>query len=561
MNTLASTAAVLVTWAVVGAVVWGCGHAARRLLVVLLGARASSAPCFADVWTGVAVVTVYLLVSSLSTAIDGRAWLGPAVAGIVGWVLAATARPETLPRPSLFAFVVVAALAALLANLSLGDTTAYDTGLYHQAVIDQSSSGAAMPGVGNLHIRLSSAAAHLLFVAFVGVGPWHGSGQHVANGFLLVLLLLQLVVLASVRGSAARAMLTRRVSILLVPATAIVVVADPMGRVSSPSLDIAALVLVVAGVVLLTRAAELGWETSHLVAAGGALGAGLATRPQIAPALLAGTIVLGLRTDRISWASRALVFWVLPLACLLAAAARQTVLSGYPFFPLSFPSLDVDWRVDPAAVESYREVVESWARHPGDVDGAGLGNWGWLWDWSGVVATDIDVAPVIALVVLALVGWVVVWRRRIGATDSVHAAALLLPPLAMVLLWFVTAPDTRFAYGAIMLLGLGTVACLTPAPTLGDLRSLVPVVALTCVALGTSLWSHTRLVETSGGIFPPRRVERPSTRAYVTDSGLVLQVPVEGDRCWGVVLCTPTPNPGLELRGSSPADGFRIAPS
>jgi hypothetical protein len=456
--------------------------------------------------------------------------------------------------------LIAALLVTVLANLSLGATTAYDTGLYHQAVIDQASTGAAIPGIGNLHIRLSSAAAHLLFVAFIGVGPWRGSGQHLANGFLLALLLLQLTGLASARHTPTREALTRRVSILLVPAIAIVVAADPMGRVSSPSLDIAALALVVAGVVLLTRAAELVWEPRYLVASGGALGAALATRPQIAPAIVAAAVVLVLRTDRVSRLGRVLAFGVLPLACLLAAACRQVVLSGYPFFPLSLLHLDVDWRIDPAAVDSYREVVESWARRPGDVAGAGLGNWGWLWEWSRVVATDIDVAPVIVLSLLALVAWLLRRGRPAGTIDRVHASALLVPPAAMLVLWFVTAPDTRFVYGAILLVALGAVACLTPAPARDDLRSLVPVAALTCVAAGTVLWSHTRLVETRGGPFPPSRVEQPTTRAFVTDSGLVLRTPVEGDRCWGVELCTPTPDARLELRGPSPADGFRIRP-
>jgi len=560
MSTFVSTAAIVVTWAAIGVLVWGCGYAARRLLVALIGARGSSAPCLADVWSGLAVVTVYLLVWSLSTAVDGRAWAPLAVLGAAGWALAAATRPNASSKPALFTCLVAAVLVALLANLSLGETTAYDTGLYHQAVIDQASTGAAIPGIGNLHIRLSSAAAHLLFVAFVGVGPWRGSGQHLANGFLLALLLLQLVVLAPTRRTETREALTRRVSILLVPAIAIVVIADPTGRVSSPSLDVAALALVVAGVLLLTRASELDWDPRYLVASGGALGAALATRPQVAPAIVAGTVVLAVRTDRSGRLARLLAFGLLPIACLLAAAGRQVVLSGYPFFPLSLLHLGVDWRVDSAAVDSYREVVESWARRPGDVAGASLGSWGWLWEWFGVVATDIDVAPVVVLALLALVVWLLRCGRPARRIDGVHAAALLVPPTAMLVLWFVAAPDTRFVYGAILLVALGTVACLTPAPAWDDLRSLVPVAALTCVAFGTVLWNHTRLVETRDGPFPAARVEQPATRAFVTDSGLVLRTPVDGDRCWGVELCTPTPSARLELRGSSLADGFRMRP-
>ena len=51
---------------------------------------------------------------------------------------------------------------------------------------------AAIPGLGNLHDRLSAGSAHFLFVAFLGVRPWSGAGNHVANGLLVSLLVIHL---------------------------------------------------------------------------------------------------------------------------------------------------------------------------------------------------------------------------------------------------------------------------------------------------------------------------------------------------------------------------------
>jgi hypothetical protein len=75
-----------------------------------------------------------------------------------------------------------------------------------------------------------------------------------------------------------------------------------------------------------------------------------------------------------------------------------------------------------------------------------------------------------------------------------------------------------------------------------------------------TLWSNgTRLVDArGGGPFGTPSVERPTTRPFVTDSGLVLETPGDGDRCWGVELCTPEPQVALELRGAGPEDGFRL---
>lgn len=560
MTTMVSTGAVLATWLVVGAVVWGCGHAVRRFLVRLAGLRAPVTPCFADAWPGVATVTVYLFVWGLEAGVDAWAWPLPIALAAVGWLLALRARmPRRRPPPA--AALAVLVLVVWLANLSLGESTAYDSGLYHFAVIDWAADGAVVPGLGNLDIRLSSGTGHLLFAAFVGVGPWRGAGQHVANGFLLALLLVQLGTLLDLRDRAARERLSWRVALLLVPGVALLVAVDPAGRVSSPSLDVAALVFVVAGGVLLTRAAELSFDGRYVVAAGGAFGAGLATRPHVLPAVVVAVLVLAVRADWPTWVARAVAFCFLPIACLVGSGARQAMLGGYPLFPLSWPALGVDWRVDPAAVDRYREVVESWARQPGEISGASLGRWDWLGDWSKAVVTDLDVAPVSIVALLASVLWML--RRRAGGrappSSGPELVALLAPPSALLVFWFLTAPDTRFAYGAILLVALGLAAWLMPPPTTTDVTSLAFVLVLvgaTAFALGKG---ETGLVDaTGGGPLGTFEIPRPTTRSFVTHSGLVLQTPIDGDRCFAVPLCTPEPQAGLELRGATLRQGFRI---
>lgn len=562
MRTALSTGVVLLTWAVVGVLVWGCGYAVRRFVTRLVGLRDRAAPCLADVWTGLGAVTVHLLLWSLVAPIDAMTWLPMIALAALGWALAFRSRVRPSAAPPLAWTLLVVVLVVWLANASLGDTTAYDSGLYHFAAIDLASDGSVVPGLGNLHIRLSSAAGHLLFVALLGVGPWRGAGQHLANGFLLALLFLQLGA-AVAAGRRQGWALSSRVALLLVPAVVLIVAADPMGRVSSPSLDIAALVGVVAGGVLLARAVELSHDVRYLVAAGGAFGAALATRPQVAPAVIAGLGLLVLRVDWSTATTRALAFGLLPLASLLGSALRQTMLSGYPLFPLSWPRFDVDWSLEPRAVDAYREVVESWARRPGDVTGAALDRWGWLGHWSRVLVTDLDLALVVLL--LLLVPILLLLRPPGGARrprgERAVIVALLAPAAAMVALWFPTAPDTRFAYGAILLLCLGAVACLLPAPSRHRVAPLLIVLVLWGAVAFTFARNGLGLVEARGG-GPFRSFETfpPATRPFVTDSGLVLQTPLEGDRCWEVQLCTPEPQHGLELRGADPHEGFRLAP-
>ena len=528
--------------------------------MALVGARAPAAPCLADVWTGLGVVTLVLLAWSLFAGIDGWAWAPLVALAAVGWTLAARSRPVPTRAPTL-AWVGPIVLVVWLANLSLGETTAYDSGLYHLASVDLASGGPAVAGLGNLHIRLSSAGGHLLMVALLGIGPWRNAGQHLANGLLLSLLALQLGSLVTRKGGNGSGELTRRVAVLLFPALIVIVAADPAGRVSSPSLDVATLATVVAGGLLLARAVELSYDARYLVAGGGALGTAVATRPQVVPAVVAASVLLVLRIDWARGVARVLAFALLPLACLVGALARQTVLSGYPLFPLSRLGVDVDWRLDATAVDAYRATVESWARRPGDVTGASLAHWGWLPGWAERVATDLDVAAVllVGLLVPPLALLVARARRPVETSSDAAAAMLLLPSAATVAFWFLTAPDTRFAYGSILLLLLGLVAWVLPAMPRARRLSLA-VLAVLWAAAGIALVTGgDELVDARGsGPFGTFEPSVPQTAPFTTRSGLVVQVPVEGDRCWRVPLCTPTPQPGLVLRGTTPADGFRL---
>ena len=91
---------------------------------------------------------------------------------------------------------------------------------------------------------------------------------------------------------------------------------------------------------------------------------------------------------------------------------------------------------------------------------------------------------------------------------------------------------------------------------MSSLAVVLVLAGATALALGKG---RTVLVSaTGGGPFGTFEIPRPTTRSFVTDSGLVLQAPVDGDRCFAVPLCTPEPHAELELRGATPQQGFRI---
>ena len=175
-----------------------------------------------------------------------------------------------------------------LANLALGRPTSYDSGLYHFSAIEYATRFSAIPGLGNLSERLGAGDAHLLFVAALGNGPWHNAGFHLANG-LLVALLLADITWRLAAGTTPP--FTRRVMLLLLPATFVVVALDPGERLSSPSLDAPAFVLVAAGTLYLCHSLEQ-FGAGTAMAATAAFATLAATRPYFLPAMIVAAITL-----------------------------------------------------------------------------------------------------------------------------------------------------------------------------------------------------------------------------------------------------------------------------
>jgi hypothetical protein len=542
---LAPTLAVVLSWAVAGFLLLGCGFACRRTLGRALGLDNEAQWRAPDLWIGFAAVLAYLEVWSLLAPITWKALIAPTVVGLPADVVCLRrARPRlsraTVVRRHTFAAVVASGAGLLwLANLALGRPTNWDSGLYHFQAIEYATRFAAIPGLGNLQERLGAGDAHLLIVALLGSGPWHDAGFHLANGLLVAMLLAHVTWSLA---DQATPIFTRRVSWLLVPATLIIVALEPGSRLSSPSLDLPGFVLVAAGTLCLCEQVERP-DPATAIGATAAYAAAAATRPQFFPAmiLVAATVVLlSQRRAR----TMALV-GVIPLVVSMAWAARQAVLSGYPLLPLKILALPVNWRVHPDVVDTVNTWIRSWARSPGKPPSAVLSSWDWFPPWLRQRTSD---ASVMGPVALALFG--VLQQRSPQARRLLMAT---LPPLLLTLvIWFFAAPAPRFVWGPLWLVPIALLAR-------GPLDKIVALLCVGLVATAVVIGGSWRPITTHGngplGSFNP---PVPNVRTIRDISGLMATRPVHNDQCWRVLLCAPGVSPQLRLRGDDLASGFQV---
>ena len=275
------TLAVLLFWVCVGVVLAGCGYLLRRAVSRLGPWSSPVALGMVDCWIGLAGLVAYLLVWNLWFAVTWVACIAPVVLGAAGAVLGGS-RLARLPlrRPSPAVLVVGAVSILWLANASLTTAQDYDYGLYHLNLIDYAKQYAAIPGLANLHTRLGAGDAHLLFAALVDHGPLAGVAPHLVDGLLAALLLVDLCARLALRPpSSWLASFTSTLGLLLVPTVIIVAALRPTHRLSSPNLDFAVFVLVIAGVLYLAECVERGFSLAAALGSTGALASAAATRP------------------------------------------------------------------------------------------------------------------------------------------------------------------------------------------------------------------------------------------------------------------------------------------
>ena len=617
------TLAVLLSWAIVGAMLAGCGLLTRQATLSLFSRSPAGGLARADLWIGLAAVVAYLQVWNLFLSISWHAWIAPLAAGLAGLSVAVRRFPRVRAGRLSVGVISLTGLGILwLANQALAAAEDYDLGLYHLGMIGYALKYATLPGLGNLQGRLAAGDAHPLFVAFLDHGPWAKAGLHLASGLLVAMLFVDLGSRFALRTATRRPpSFTGRMALLLVPATVTLVGIRPTHRLSSPNLDLAAFVLVVVGALYLAECVERDFPPAAALTATSSFALASVTRPLywLPTVFAAGLIVVAAGREREKTRLRivrsAALSCTLPGVLLIGWMGRQAILSGYPLLPATIGALPTDWRVPASVIRAQNRGDDAWARWPGIDPQVVLSSWHWLtaW-WLAKRARDPDiVAPLILLACLvpSLVGRGTADAERRKRTAPM--LSVLVPALATLIAWFLIAPDPRFAFAPIWLVPIALAAWALPTTTrplsgslllaagialvgfvelgVGHLAWLTPVALAgwTIATFSQRLWLSGRspgllayaavlsvalapvgivahfgafhiVVANHDGPFGTLPEPTPKVVPFTTASGLQVSQPVDTDRCFLVTLCTQDSNSRLHLRGARISDGFSVSP-
>ena len=535
-------------------------------------------------WFGLAtavfiVVVMNFFIPLRSSAAVITAAIATALIVAMTVLLALLLRGRSFSTHNPFAFpwwslIVIGALGLGLlavAHASFGAANQWDAGLYHLNAIQYASEYRVIPGLANLHDRFGVTNSQHLLTALLSNSGWGLDAFRLQVGFFVFLFAID-VSLRLLGTGRTKPTAGTVVALLTVIGLWPFLLSNPDELITSPTPDTVALLVTVIGGAYLVDALtsrRTEWASTGIVI----LSIAASIRTQLwAFAVIAAVVVLVVFYQRGTAKRRprtlTLMAGALSAGLLVATQIRDAIQSGWVLFPLDLLALPVDWKAfDPAAS---RVWIVSWARTPGASPDDVLGHWSWVGGWLARSAADWAFQLTVGLLALAATIWLFQRSRQRSGAAPIRALWLLIPTGLAVFLWFLSAPDPRFAWGQIALLGaipaaVAVVALLRDKaiPVAAGFAALavLPASVLAVTAIdgetqeGQTVLTFQQVPWTVSAALTP--VPSPEFAIYTLPTGQELITPTSDDRCWSAFpLCRPYPNDTLLFRGDSVQDGF-----
>lgn len=549
---LLPAAGTLLGWLVLSTLFVGLGWLALRVL----GGQTTGAAF----WLGFALVLAYLQLWSLWLPLEPLALLPLVPLAALGWLARGARQLVGCAGRHRRALAVVAGAGVLATIPAQGPLIVYDAGLYHLAAIRWAATFPATPGLGNLMPALGLSSSVFLYLAAISTAPL--PGFHLGLGLLMFALLVDLSWAASrSRPDMAPAAAGADRYLALFMILPLLGTAGAVGF-STTQYDVANDVLAI--VIVRQLYAMLNAPRTS---------GGLCAQALVVTALACAMVTVKISTAVFAVSSivfAAALLRPLPIRprllaqmaglCLLFVApllARSTLMTGWPLYPEPVFGVAADWAMPADVVQRYRDILADFAR----VHGPGFENASQSWSWIGAWLAR-NAGAVFPPLVFAFGTPAAVWLRYREAARLMGRRWLVLVPVwTALVVWFVTAPDPRYAHLLLWLAGVIPLAFLV-AVLRAHGRAVALGAFIVAFQVADGAWLLALAPETfsvlSSRVVPS--VLAPPLAIYSTASGLQLYTPVDGDQMWDAPLpATPYPQPALRLRcPDSLACGFSV---
>ena len=565
---------------IISIAVWWFGLFAVLSGLGLLGRRAFGLPVqsaetwILSFWSGWAFAILILQIWHLWLKIDVWAFAVIIALGTGGLLWNRRDLSQVMRvglRQNFWLAIIVLLMALWIANRAIGPIRNGDTGLYHMTAVKWAASYPIVPGLGNLHERLAFNSTFFLYAAMLGVGPWAEKSHHLANGLLLLALLVQLI-------------LSLYKVILWNPKHRsyyifnVLLLAPTLGQIFNPHFSSLTpdILIFILGIVLISRYYHFfitdGEDIDHkyydVFFISILCVIGMTIKLNFIPfggSMFVVVIVAWLldysKQDKKKAKKTLLLILLLNAALLSIWAVRSVILSGYIFFPYTLGSLSLTWRVPRPLALSVTNWIRSWARAPGAFWTDVLDNWNWFRPWLKNFPYEYTKPLITGL--LALTSYLITRPRimRNSPRNNYAYLVILWPPFISVIFWFLSAPDPRFSGACFWMFGAGFAALAIDNINLKNSITIRTLEYLLCLSFSVYLFpsygSLFILPNHKGG--PLYDFPRPEYSTIFLSNQTQINIPTNTDQCWNIPIpCTPYYRPTLKLIKNDLDSGFLL---
>jgi len=433
----------------------------------------------------------------------------------------------------------------------------YDTDLYHANTVRWLNEYGTPPGLANLHARLGNNSVWLTLAALLDNGYWDNR-----TAWLMPVLLALCVAAYLLYNVLFSTVKTVRVfcGVML-----FFIISMSITK-WKPTLDYdlpAMFVNVIVFAECLARA-EDGWKIktgqASLILCLAALA--FAIKPLAGASVLfaVGIALYGLKKNRLFSITHVFIAFFPAVAAGIIWMTRNSLLSGYPLFPLPLSPLPLDWTVPKSIVVGIYTDIIGWARSPGPGHRESLNNWSWLVPWLERRVASRSFWFVVGLPLLAAIP---LWIKRLSNKQNLTPIFFCIWASLCLCYWFFSAPDLRFGvvfFQVFFALGLAFAMqqalwletwethCVNFLQNRRAYHALSAVFLIITVSICIGqLHTSKRSVVHVGSIPSRELLSRPLDTSVAPP--VLLFFPANGDQCGNSPLpCAPYDNLRLRLR-------------
>lgn len=431
----------------------------------------------------------------------------------------------------------------------------YDSDLYHAQGIRWIEEYGVVKGLGNIHVRFAYNSSFLALSALYSMKFLTGRSLHAVNGFIALLLSLEVMKLADA-AKRRRLLLSDFARI-----GAFYYLTVIYSEIIAPASDYAIMCTVF--YIVIKWLSQLEEDRNRiapfaLLCVGGVFAVSLKLTAGLILLLTVKPASMLIREKR--WKETA-VYLVMGMVILFPWMARTVLISGYLLYP--FPALDVfsvDWKIPQGAAALDAAEIKTWGRGLNNAALVDMGVSEWFPDWFGTMLPAVGKILVILdllCVVLSAVMLVCLLADKKKRTPAAADAMLALGSVVLsYLFWQLSAPLLRYGYAYVLLvvvLTAGVVWSILPVERAFPL--MLAALALFTLVKSVSLARY--LYSVSG---KPCYVWQGDYGAYALASyevqGVTFYYPQGGDRTgYGAFPALPA-RVEIKFRGNGLKDGF-----